>query len=91
MDENLFINATAVDQSNILSFLTVTKKSQYNLTKLYGAINREIQGLDQDNTCLLSIFPCLVVHVVNRKANYLKDNKDEIRRVIQRTLWEWQK
>jgi hypothetical protein len=91
MNLNLHIHATAVDQSNMLSFLTVTKRSRYNLTKLYGAIKKEIQDLDQYNICHISTYPCIGVHVVNRNANYLADNKDEIRRVIQRTLWEWQK
>jgi len=91
MSQNLYIYANAVSQSNILTFLTVKKKSQYNLSELFNAIKREMWKLDRANICHLSTYPCIGVHIENRNANYLTDNKDEIHKVIQRTLWEWQK
>jgi hypothetical protein len=80
----------ALDQGNIISFISHKKKSNYNLSQLFSAMEKEMRKLNRENKCHLSTYPYIGVHVENRKAKYLMDNRDVIGNVIERVLWEWQ-
>ena len=90
MNQNRRMHTPAINQENILTFLSTLKKSKYNLSQLYNAMQTEISKLNDMNHCYLTTYPYIGVHVLNRDSKYLMDNKNEIRDIVECALWEWQ-
>ena len=90
MNQNRRTYTPETNQENILTFLSRIKKSKYNLSQLYNAMQTEISKLNNMNHCHLTTYPCIGVHVLNSDSKYLMDNKNKIRDIVECTLWECQ-
>jgi hypothetical protein len=84
------LRTSALNQSNVLTFISRKKKAHYNLPNLYNSLKNELYELNRFNYCHLTTYPYIGVHVVNRDAAYLMDNHAEIKETVECLLWELQ-
>lgn len=71
-----------------ISFYSARKKSHYNLSKLYKELTFQICDLNVRNSCHLTVYPYIAVHVTNKDSDYLERNYDLIKQTVESTLFE---
>jgi hypothetical protein len=77
----------SVTKGNVVTLITHQKKSRQNLPNLYKTLCKELRKLNRFNECHLSSYPYIAVHVINKDEEYLDENFQLIKDVVEKTLW----
>ncbi len=81
------IHTTNVDV-NTISFFSSKKRSHYNLSNLYKELVFKMRMLNMRNSCHLTAYPYIAVHVTNRDLSYLNKNHELIKETVESILFE---
>ena len=84
------ITTTSMVSANIISIFSHAKKGRYNVYKLYQELVVTTRKLNRKNSCHLTTYPKIAVHVTNTDSQYLISNHELIKNNIEKVLWDMQ-